>query len=281
MTQESTFDERKVVHDLVEWVRFRYREGKSRHEVISQLEQSGYSTSFSNDLAAMADAQIAEQATVADRDPMGDFVVAAIATGIGGGITYLTFASASPGGSFFVFYGPAVFGAWRLVQGIAKFFWNSNADARRPETIAMGLIAVVVAAASVAALIYSASNSQGADSTSTGTGSASAPRNTTYERPIEPTGLHESLNLKTGDCFLDPGTSEFTKLDLVPCGTTNASRVTNTFNISILSTNGVFPSSTAMDDLADSRCSPTATWYIGPTRESWAGGDTLIACVSD
>jgi hypothetical protein len=50
----------------------------------------------------------------------GDLAIGFALVLLGLGVTAVTYAAAEPGGTFLVFWGPAVFGAWRILCGVAK-----------------------------------------------------------------------------------------------------------------------------------------------------------------
>jgi len=270
MAQEVTAEDRETYRRLVEWAQAQLTSGTPPDEVVKKLENSGYSRSFAIDLTSTVGSAVLERARADERDPTGDFAVAAIATGIGGGITYLTFAAANPGGTFLIFYGPAVYGAWRLLKGIIRFL--RSADARTPTAWVMGATALAIAMLSVVGLIYATSNSEtGSDATTRG----GAPSRISTPPPT----LDESLtNLKTGDCVKDPGESEFETLERTACGGGNVLRVINTFQITGHSD---YPGTMRIAEIAEARCSYSATTYFEPTPGSWAVGDRLVVCVSD
>ena len=180
------------------------------------------------------------------------------------------YAAANPGGTFLIFYGPAVYGAWRLLKGIIRFL--RSADARTPTAWVMGATALAIAMLSVVGLIYATSNSEtGSDATTRG----GAPSRISTPPPT----LDESLtNLKTGDCVKDPGESEFETLERTACGGGNVLRVINTFQITGHSD---YPGTMRIAEIAEARCSYSATTYFEPTPGSWAVGDRLVVCVSD
>jgi hypothetical protein len=62
-----------------------------------------------------------EEETQLKADYIRDFVIGAIAITIGGGITAATYASADPGGTYLVFWGPVLYGGYRVVVGLVKW----------------------------------------------------------------------------------------------------------------------------------------------------------------
>ncbi len=49
-----------------------------------------------------------------------DFAFGITGIAIGLGVTAATYGAADPGGTFIIFWGPAVYGAWRIVCGLFK-----------------------------------------------------------------------------------------------------------------------------------------------------------------
>jgi zinc-ribbon domain len=214
------------------------------------------------DPAGMADeASSAPVAPQQVKDPTGNFIVAGIAAGVGGIATYATYSAAGPGESFFIVWGPTLFGGWKFIQGVILLIGQHAS--RTPQTIGLASVAAVVLALAGASLAYTVANGDWSSSNDGG-GTTS-------------NGLQESqASLNPGDCIKDPGAAEVKDLESVSCGQAGALEVTNTFDITGYVS---YPTSSEIDDLAADRCSSSASTFIHPTRESWAANDRLVICL--
>jgi hypothetical protein len=56
-----------------------------------------------------------------NRDYVPDLVFGGILVAIGGIVTAATYATADPGGTYILFWGPIVYGGYRLVVGVFKW----------------------------------------------------------------------------------------------------------------------------------------------------------------
>lgn len=98
------------------------------------------------------------------------------------------------------------------------------------------------------------------------------------------------FSISVGDCFDDVGEDEVSELPLVDCAEEHDYEVFDEFEIH---DDGDFPGTTAMEDLADERCSELFEDFVGipledsilnvatlsPTADTWDNGDRTVSCM--
>lgn len=255
--------------------------GAERPYVVTSLQARGFRKQESEYIAdrallgepvdpeALQTVQLeAEQAV--ERDSSGDFLISAVASAIGGGATWATFAAADPGGTFFILWGPAVYGAWKFLQGAVRYV-------RYPTGLGLvlGMLALGTLAASGVALAVVISQSE-----SNGSGTTSQNDLRSIDIPdilIFPRGQTSIYDVEGGDCLSDALGGEMASVTLVPCDSSEATaRVTMQFDVA---RDGSYPGISYFDAQVESRCPLAADWYLHPSAESWAEGDRQIICL--
>jgi Septum formation len=239
---------------LGEWVKQQLDSGRSRKELIDELERKEWPRQLAADFVGpIADAHDATPEVEAKRNPNRDFLIAGAAGAIGGAATIATYSAADPGEGFLILWGPAVFGALKFIQGAIHLL--QRPASRNSGTIALAGVSAAALALAGAGFAYSISGTDW--------------RNGTSEPSADP-------SLEPGDCVEDPGSSQFETLKTVSCDAPKSLTVTNSFQIDDQSS---YPSSSEMDDIANEGCSDRASTYVYPSQESWAAGDRLIVCL--
>lgn len=203
-----------------------------------------------------------------ERDSSGDFLVSALASAIGGGATWATFAATDPGGTFYVVWGPTVFGAWKLLQGIVRFI-------RQPTGLGLGtgILALLILAAAGLALAVAVSQSDFDDNNTAS--QSDSPR---IGIPDIPPGQTDIFDLEVGDCFSGQSfEGELASVTIVPCNNLEAAyRVTRQFDVP---RDGSYPGISYFERQVDSRCPVADDWYFHPTEDSWSRADREITCL--
>lgn len=266
MLDKAEAERREIYRDLALWVRAELDDGKSQEEIIAGLEEEQWPRDFATELVRAVTSASTEQAV--ERDPSGDFAISAVASAIGGGATWATFAAADPGGTFFMLWGPAVYGGWKFLQGVLRYVSYPTGRG-----LLLGVLALGVLAASGLALGVAVSQTE-----SDGNGTTSqSPRIDIPNIPDIPFGQTNIFDLEVGDCFSDVLGGEAASVTLVPCDSSGATeRVTMQFDVARV---GSYPNISYFDEQAVSRCPLADDGYFHPTAESWAEGDRQIICL--
>ena len=77
----------------------------------------------------------------AEQDPNGVFLISAVASAIGGGVTWGTFTAADPGDTVYILWGPTVFGAWMFLRGGVRLLRYPTGRGLALGMVALGLLA--------------------------------------------------------------------------------------------------------------------------------------------
>ena len=95
----------------------RLEAGTPRGTVKAMIVQSGMPEP---DAAAILEAVEKDMRAARRRSALGSVLWGAFLVALGGGITLLTYRMADPGGIYLIGWGPALWGGWKVLSGIAR-----------------------------------------------------------------------------------------------------------------------------------------------------------------
>ncbi len=266
----ARIEERRAYDQLFAWVQGQVEGGRPRGEIVADLEAKRWPKDVVTqavDAVEGASTQTRYAGPAAQSDPTGDFVVSAVASAIGGGVTWGTFAAADPGGGFLMLWGPAVFGAWKFVQGAVRYLRHPTGAA-----LALGILALGMLVASLVAFLIAIDHSG-----SSGNHTTSQQERSSRNVPAIPAGKTNIFDLEAGDCFSESLQGEIGYVTLVPCdGATARVRVTKAFEVD---RSGSYPGVSYFEEQMAIHCPLEDDWYLSPTGESWGAGDRTITCL--
>ena len=163
------------------------------------------------------------------------------------------------GGRCLITWGAVIFGGYQLLKGFSELFSAVGWKRSKRAVFTVAAITLILGVIGIAVLDENALGG------TPSVGGDSSPN------------VVSSNSLKMGDCFRDPGISDFIGLTLIPCTETNGVlRVIGVFTAPDSST---YPGAVLLGRYVSANCPSTTTEYLYPTSESWRAGDRVITCL--
>ncbi len=150
---------------VIRFIYARINEGATAEQIVADLVLEGWSPHDAVEVVEAVAVNLrshvgsATSRTSSDPDwslnsaSTGSFIIAAIAAAIGGGLTLGTYSAATAeggSGSYYIFWGAAVFGGVAWIQGVAKLGSEGRASAG---SLALAAISLAVILASAVAIL--------------------------------------------------------------------------------------------------------------------------------
>jgi hypothetical protein len=114
---------------VMAWVDDELRQGKAKKAIVQELVRNGWPEDNARQVVreVVAGKKAAGSAggllgllVIAGESPAGDFAVGAVALAIGVLATAGTYAAAAPGEAYIIWFGPVVFGLFRVLRGASR-----------------------------------------------------------------------------------------------------------------------------------------------------------------
>lgn len=103
------------------------RGGQTKDQIVTAMVESGWerkqAASWVSSVAWQMEGQVGQQYR---EFPVWDFLIGFVALGIGGAITLGTYTSAGPGETYWIVWGPMIYGGYRVLRGIVRLMGGGD-----------------------------------------------------------------------------------------------------------------------------------------------------------
>lgn len=118
---EWTGEDEAAMRSLAKAVADARAQGTSKQEIVEGLVGGGWPEESARGFVDQVDQAVSQHGGVVARpDVTWDFVIGVGALAIGGAITWGTYTSAGPGETYWIMFGPMIYGGYRILRGIVR-----------------------------------------------------------------------------------------------------------------------------------------------------------------